>query len=117
MPGTLRLDPRTNNDTGWKDRHNAALTYPVGMERPIMALIDGIHAYCVEYELAGNDLPMDYVLGSGIGQLCDGVAALLDGPTGRLDCGTVSQYLYDLACSVGYDMETQEWFGTWHERL
>lgn len=96
------------NDTGWATRHFTACSFPGTVEEEaIVTLCDGIHRYATLEGMNGGD----YVLGAALGHVIVGVRGLLDGQTGRLDCGTVDSWLYDVSYFIGYDLERERWTG------
>lgn len=97
-----RTGKRTPNDTGWQDRHMAALRAPVGFEAAIVSMLAGWATYAdqhrARYESRVTD---DGVMGdewTGIGR---SILALLNGETGRLDCGTLDGFIRDTLASEG----------------
>ncbi len=92
--------------TDWLVRHNAAMEAPKGDEVPIVLLWRGCKAYAETYRRAwGSDIGADYVLGPCFASILSGLRGLLNGPTGRLDCGTLDAAILALAASHGIDCE------------
>ena len=92
------------NDSGWQTRHVDALKVPRGFERPIIEMIEAWARYAdthrVRYESpTGND----YVLGPSWAAVGAGIRALLNGDTGRLDCGTLDSFLHNTLTFEGFN--------------
>ncbi len=81
----------------WANRHNSALASPRGFERPVVHMLRAISAYrglhLARYE---SDVMDDYVIGDGVKEIAAGLRTLLNGETGRLDCGTIDAYLVEI---------------------
>jgi hypothetical protein len=103
----------------WQKRHNAALTDPKGVEQAWVLLISalvqdtsvertrlftlGTQQYRLQYLLRfESEVGSDYVLGPHLKQVegtdnqdevVEGLQGLLNGDTGRLDCGTLWSWL------------------------
>ena len=92
------------NDTGWQDNHLAALRRPRGFEVPIITMLEGWAKYAdqVRIEYGGG---LDQVLGSRWADLGRAIHGLLDGETGRLDCGTLSSFIHGALESQGFKDE------------
>lgn len=94
---------RMPNDTGWQDRHVDALRAPRGFERPI---VDGIEAWAryadthrTRYE---SSIGEDNVLGGAWLDWGRALRMLLNGETGRLDCGTLDAFILDTLAAEGH---------------
>ncbi len=88
-------------------RHHEALQNPRGIERPIVALREGLLMYATEYaeRFDGCELGKDYVLGKSWLEMARGYLGLLNGETGRLDCGTLDSELRRWAERFGFTEE------------
>jgi hypothetical protein len=76
---------------GWKERHLRAVAHPTGFERPIVFAFRSWIDYAKEHEKEyGTTVGKDGVLGHVWRDLGLSIHGLLDGSTGRLDCGTLS---------------------------
>lgn len=96
----------------WQARHNAAIEHPEGFERSIVLLRSAIGDYIRESEVASDGGEWrDYVLGTEVGGLLDAFVGLLNGPTGRLDCGTLDTWAREMAARIGYDMDMSTYAG------
>ncbi len=88
---------RAEGDKSWATRHNAALGAPRGFEIAVVYMLRGLHSYRVlhlaRYEC---DVLDDGEFGDGIQDIARGVRTLLNGETGRLDCGTIDSYLCEI---------------------
>lgn len=90
------------NDTGWQDQHRKALVLPRGFEQPI---VEGLAAWACyadmhreRYDVACND----HVLGAAWAGWGRALRALLNGETGRLDCGMLNRFICDTLASEGH---------------
>jgi len=91
--------------TTWQERHYAALAAPRGPERSIVALMEGMDKYLTHSHL---DIRRDYVLGESFGQILEGFIGLLNGETGRLDCGSLDTWARTCADQIGYDLDRSQ---------
>ena len=106
----LRASDKTPDMGGWKARHDSAivLARPTGMCRPFETPIAGmLHLWAQyaadhkkEYDAQIGD---DYVLGPAWEELGDSIRTLLNGQTGRLDCGTLDAFILDTMSKNGVD--------------
>jgi len=74
----------------WIDMHARALSVPRGPETPIVGFRNALHRYA-EYHKDRYETPIgaDGVLGPAFLDMAKAFIRLLDGETGRLDCGTL----------------------------
>ena len=109
---TLRLEEVCNTSpeqTRYAAGHAAACGMPREYwERPIVSMIQGVASYVGQVADNGYEVASDYVLGVGVGHLLHGIKILLDGDTGRLDCGTLLSALDDIARIAGWDGGLEE---------
>jgi len=92
----------------WLRAHYEALQRPRSIECAIVALRSGLLAYGTEYEERyGGDatLGRDGVLGESWLQLARGYLGLLNGETGRLDCGSLDGEVRRWAAMFGFAEE------------
>lgn len=90
----------------WVDRHRAAVRNPTARERPIVNAFRALVDYAAEHERRyGSPLGHDSVLGPAWLDMARGLRTLLNGETGRLDCGTIDGALVDLAKAAGFEEE------------
>lgn len=87
--------------------HEKAWTYPRdGFERAlqgfIMALGDYADAHRARY---GTPIAQDYVLGEYWRDIARSVLGLLDGESGRFDCGTLDSSVRDLGKEAGFEAD------------
>jgi len=85
-------------------RHHEAMLHPRGIECAIVALRSGLLQYAVEY-FEGCELGKDHVLGEAWIEMARGFISLLNGETGRLDCGTLDGELRRWAERFGFEEE------------
>lgn len=90
----------------WQRRHNAALCEPIGPhELAIVGMLFGWIEYAemhmARYE---SEIGHDYVLGPAWADIGQSLLTLLNGETGRLDCGTLDRvirnFMADNGCTV-----------------
>jgi len=87
-------------------RHREAMEAPVGAEIPIALLWRGIVEYARRHERRfESPIGEDYVLGPHWLDMCRAFRGLLDGETGRLDCGTLSTELRILVERAGMSLD------------
>lgn len=85
-------------------RHHMAIQSPRGIERAITALRSGLLEYGLQYGEVFEDCEVgcDGVLGEAWHDLAHAYLALLNGPTGRLDCGTLDGEVRHWARKFGF---------------
>jgi hypothetical protein len=87
----------------WRDRHDDAMTAPRNFEVPIVHLYRALISYAAQHERRYESrIGEDFVLGPAWLAIARNLLRLLDGETGRLDCGTLDGDLRRLAVSVGF---------------
>lgn len=95
---------RMPNTFGWQDRHMAALRAPMEVESAVSDLIVGWAQYAdrhrARYE---SGIGEDGVLGPAWAAIGASIRALLNGETGRLDCGTLDGFICDTLTAEGFD--------------
>ena len=83
---------------GWGKRHVDAWTLPKGPEKPIRDMILALVEYAEEYEHRYiGKVGDDGFLGDVWAGMIRNVRAMLNGETGRLDCGTIDGLLLSIA--------------------
>lgn len=91
------------NTGGWRDRHIAAVNAPRDVER---CLVHGIREWCSYAERHAKrhetEIGDDGVLGPAWEQWGRAMRTLLNGETGRLDCGTLDAILHDNLVEQGF---------------
>lgn len=81
-------------------QHSEAMLAPRGVERGLVKILDGISLYFEYYTRETESLiGEDGVIGEAAENLISAFKIMLDGPTGRLDCGTLERRLRSLAQS------------------
>jgi len=94
----------SNETKTWQDRHDNAwsatriTSSPVGVslshEGSVVALVKAWENYALAHEQAlGSTIGEDQILGAAWGDIGHAIRTLLNGETGRLDCGTVDSRL------------------------
>lgn len=99
---------QTNQKTElWLARHHVALQQPRGIEIPIVSFRTGLLEYGLQHaaEFQGCALGGDSELGAAWLQMSRSYMALLNGPTGRLDCGTLDGEVRRWAEGFGFEEE------------
>lgn len=90
----------------WIDGHRLAMTMPIGFETAIVQLIHGAAKYADEhYQRHESLIGEDGILGPAWLDILKGIRTLLNGETGRLDCGTIDGLLLDMAANCGFKEE------------
>ncbi len=91
-------------------RHSQAIQNPRGIERAITALRSGLLEYGLQYSetFEGCEVGGDGVLGDAWLDMARAYLALLNGPTGRLDCGTLDGEVRRWAEKFGFDAKERE---------
>lgn len=96
--------PNHPDTTKWKERHYAALDFPKGFEKPIVRMLQGWIEYAVLHnEQYESPIGEDGLLGVSWAHLGKAIRELLNGDTGRLDCGTLDTILVDNLKEQGFD--------------
>ncbi len=87
-------------------RHVLAMKHPTGFEIPVVYLYRAIKSLAVEYNYRFEmKIGEDTVFGPVWLDMCRNFCALLDGETGRLDCGTLSHAIQALVSEQGLSLE------------
>jgi hypothetical protein len=97
--------------TGWTVRHNQALSGPFANphERAIVGLLRGWLDYrnaCIYAYEAGPG--SDGVLGEPWADIGVSIIKLLNGETGRLDCGTIDGAVRRILKAEGFERQAEE---------
>lgn len=110
IPSIVRLPDCPGNTENWKDRHLSAIINPRrGAESGIVAMTRGLLEYAEAHENAyGEGIGTDYILGPAWLMVARGVLDLLNGDTGRLDCGTMDGLVRDAISGAGFDPEESD---------
>jgi len=109
--GELVQFPRSGDPDqapGYLGRHYQALQDPRGVESAIGLMRSGLLLYGSEYEDrygADSLLGHDGVIGEAWLDMARGYLALLNGETGRLDCGSLDAELRRWAKRFGFEEE------------
>ena len=89
----------------WKKRHRAAMAHPkpVSEEEALVNLLRGLDGYVLAYKgRFESNLSNDAVLGPAWLDMAKGLIDLLNGPAGRLDCGTVDSMVRAMSSEAGF---------------
>lgn len=104
---TINWTYNAPDDTGWKKRHLDALEWPQGLEVPISGMLsfwlDYAERHQAQYE---STIGEDGALGVEWAQIGRGILGLLNGETGRLDCGTLDTIIRDNLAEMGFSDDT-----------
>lgn len=98
---------QTNRTELWLAQHHLALVQPRGIEIPIVSFRKGLLEYGLQHavEFQGCTLGGDSFLGAAWLQMARSYLTLLNGPTGRLDCGTLDGEVRRWATGFGFEEE------------
>jgi hypothetical protein len=89
--------------TTWMEQHLRAILSPQGFEVPIVGLINSLKTYMLEHESCyGSFIAEDYVLGPQFLKAAKAVRELLNGETGRLDCGEMDSTIRRMLYAAGF---------------
>lgn len=90
----------------WAARHQAAVYSPDGFERPILSLATSLAIYAEAHQ-ARYESPIgdDGVLGQDWEVMARALLGLLNGETGRLDCGTVDKAIRAMGTAAGINLD------------
>jgi hypothetical protein len=106
---TIYADRKMPNTGGWQDRHDAAVdgVNPRPFEQ-VAGMIQGWAAYACAHK-ARYDSPIgdDGVMGDYWESMGDALRGLLNGETGRLDCGTLDGFILKTMKEHGINTETK----------
>lgn len=102
MPASLSLS-HLNPVSRPQREHNEAVIGPLGVERAIVGLCNGLAEYCQSRKrLYGRvDVSDQTCGGAGVLEVLRGARTLLKGPVGRLDRERINDVLCLLAASHG----------------
>ncbi len=103
----LMADHTLPNAGDWQTRHNSAVMLPrSGAELAIVSMLNGWLAYAASHQERYEDLiGNDGVLGKPWAEIGASIASLLDGETGRLDCGTLSSLINNTMRANGVEVQ------------
>ena len=103
---TLTANKKLGNVGGWQERHDAAVYLPVHETEPgVVPMLRGWAVYAAKhFQHNGSPIGEDYVLGPQWEQIGLGIRGLLNGITGRLDCGTLDAFILDTLSENGFDV-------------
>lgn len=81
----------SNGSSDWRSRHLAAILSPAdNFERSVRDMLYGWQLYALAHRRQyGSSISDDQVLGPHWREIGEGIIGLLNGETGRLDCGTL----------------------------
>ena len=92
------------NTGDWQGRHAQAIHSPQGAERAIVGLLKAWLDYANGHEARYDSrIGDDYVLGPPWAQIGAGLRQLLNGESGRLDCGTLDSIIYNTLNAEGFN--------------
>jgi len=92
------------DSSGWKERHSDALWSPRQHEQPIANLLRAWCDYAEVHKRAYHSkIGEDGVLGEPWAQIGSNLLRLLNGATGRLDCGTLDSIIRDNLMEQGFN--------------
>lgn len=92
----MKANRQLANMGGWQDRHDSAVANPKPDERPMVEMISAWAQYAIQHQRRfESTIGEDYVLGPNWQAIGEGLLGLLNGETGRLDCGTLDGFIRD----------------------
>lgn len=95
---------KTPNMGNWRDRHEAALTIPGGVEKSILTLFEGWLLYADQHKWRfESGIGEDGFLGPEWVKIGLAIRVLLNGELGRLDGGTLDSVILDTLKAEGFD--------------
>ena len=98
--------PKVQGNIGdWQGRHLQAVCSPRGFERPLVRMVEQWLRYADAHQKE-HESPIgeDFVLGQYWEDIGDALRGLLNGQSGRLDCGTLDAVILDSMQAVGIDV-------------
>jgi hypothetical protein len=101
----------TTGDNTWGERHVDAMTCPKhGFERGIALMLAGFAEYADAYRAGheGEPVGQDGFLGDHWEDIGIGILGLLNGETGRIDCGTIDGLIRKIGALNGARSEEYE---------
>lgn len=91
---------------GYAVRHNEAIDWPKGFETPIVKMLHFWAMYAVEHQKRyESPIGEDYVLGVDWKDMGLALRGLLNGETGRLDCGTLDGFILETMRENGIETD------------
>jgi len=101
----INQTPAYPDTNGWKKRHLDAIGSPQFGEYPYVTLLKGWLAYAdVHKARFESEIGEDYVLGPQWEAIGDSLRGVLNGETGRLDCGTLDGLILGVMKDAGIDI-------------
>lgn len=102
----VRTKPTTPQITNWHEQHAKAFASYNGVEYAIRQCIEGFARYADAHQ-DRYDAPLgdDGVLGGYGYDMLMAIRHLLDGETGRYDCGSLCTLTSELAKAAGIDLD------------
>lgn len=98
-----KTEPNDSRYT-WMAQHNEAIDYPKGFEVPVVRMLLYWAKYAEEHNKRfESPIGEDYVLGPQWQTLGESIRGLLNGETGRLDCGTLDGFILQTMRENGFD--------------
>ena len=109
---SLVANPSVNGNIGnWKQRHNEAITAATRgvhttFEGPMVRMMTGWATYAADHHNRFESaIGEDYILGVEWLKIGKALLGLLNGETGRLDCGTCDGFIRDTILENGFTEE------------
>jgi len=108
-PRRLVAPPGEENIGDWRGRHAAAIAAPRYHEAAVIHLFAALDEYaCAHNRRFDSLIGHDYVLGPVWETMARSLKELLNGETGRLDCGTVESAINRLMLDHGCTLNQEE---------
>lgn len=111
----MKADRSMPNTGRWQDKHDEAVNHRAvfqnkhyELETPIVDMIRGWSEYARDHKARYEDvIGADCVLGDYWESIGDGLRGLLNGVTGRLDCGTLDGFILNTMKENGIDVDNK----------
>jgi hypothetical protein len=102
----------TQSNSQWKYQHNKAIHEALSdysesnRETGVVRMLVGWQEYARDHKTRFESaIGEDYILGVAWQEIGEALRTLLNGETGRLDCGTVDGFILDTMTENGIDTE------------
>ena len=105
-----QLRSHGRSQEAWALRHLAALDAAERVEQPILAVTHAIAVTVNHYEAMYGRV--DYLVAEAVGHMLEAARGMLNFDLGRLDGGTIDEWMMYVADTIQYDMDTSEYVGS-----
>jgi hypothetical protein len=102
----IKISKVTLPKQNWVMAHNEAVDWPKGFETPIVKMLHYWEMYASKHQTRFESLiGEDYVLGPEWVNIGTAIRGLLNGETGRLDCGTLDGFILETMRENGIETD------------